>query len=250
VLNIAIPMAGLGSRFAEAGYDPPKPLIPIHGHPMIRWVIKNLTPSVQHRFIFMAQREHVLKHQLEPKLRKWAPGCEIVQVDGLTDGAARTVLLASEMIDNDEPLLIANSDQWINLDIDQFLEKVLTKTVDGTIMTMKSNDPKWSYVELDGSSFVTRLAEKEVISNTATVGVYAFLRGADFVNAAIEMIGAGDRVNGEFYVAPAYNWMIKRAKRIDTFDVGSESDGMFGLGIPSDLEFFREHPISQKVWFN
>jgi dTDP-glucose pyrophosphorylase len=248
MLNIVIPMAGRGSRFAEAGYLDPKPLIPIHGKPMIQWVIRNLSPKTEHRFIFIAQGEHLERYQLREKLNAWAPGSIVIALDEVTDGAARTVLMAKNHIDTDEPLVIANSDQWIEADINDFLGGMLEGVVDGTIMTMTANDPKWSFVAVDESGFAERVVEKEVISNLATVGIYGFTRGSDFVAAAESMIRDNFKVNNEFYVAPAYNWMISQKDKINTFSIGAEAAGMYGLGIPADLLIFSEHPISKRVW--
>jgi dTDP-glucose pyrophosphorylase len=248
MLNIVIPMAGRGSRFAEAGYQHPKPLIPIHGKPMIQWVIKNLSPKTEHRFIFVVQGEHLERYELSQKLEDWAPGSVVLALDSVTDGAARTVLAARDLIASEEPLVIANSDQWIDADFNEFLDGMLSGSVDGTIMTMTASDPKWSFVSLDNSGFAQQVVEKVVISDLATVGIYGFTRGSDFVDAVDAMIQENFKVNNEFYVAPAYNWMIADGKKVDTFSVGSEADGMFGLGIPEDLELFSELPISKQVW--
>ncbi len=248
MLNIVIPMAGRGSRFVEAGFKDPKPLIPIHGKPMIQWVIRNLSPQTEHRFIFIAQREHLERYKLEEKLKSWAPNSIVIALETVTDGAARTVLMARDLINYDEPLVIANSDQWIDANINDFLSEMLDGLVDGTIMTMTANDPKWSFVSVDESGFAERVVEKEVISNLATVGIYGFTRGSDFVDAAESMIRDNFKVNNEFYVAPAYNWMISKKDKINTFNIGAEAHGMYGLGIPEDLILFSQHPISKRVW--
>ena len=117
MINIVIPMAGAGSRFAAAGYKDPKPLISVNGIAMINLVINNLTPKTDHRFIFVCQQSHIDEYDLIAKLSNWAPGCEVVGLNGLTDGAACTVLAAEKWIDNDASLMIANSDQYIDLNI-------------------------------------------------------------------------------------------------------------------------------------
>ena len=240
-------MAGAGSRFTQAGYKDPKPLIPIHGIPMIRAVIENLKPDIPHRFIFICQKEHVKAYKLSDKFKQWAPDSIIIELDEITEGAACTVLTAQSLIDNDEPLMIANSDQYVDADIDHYLNKIATDALDGLIMTMKANDPKWSFAGMGADGLVTCVVEKEVISDEATVGIYNFKRGYDFVAGAKEMIERGERVNGEFYVAPVYNKLISNGKKIGVFNIGSEGKGMYGLGIPSDLNYFLENPISQQV---
>ncbi len=247
MLNIVIPMAGLGSRFARAGYALPKPLIPVHGVPMIRLVIENIRPSTPHRFVFIAQRAHDDAYGLREKLNAWAPGCEIVLLDGLTEGAACTVLTARDAIDGAAPLMIANSDQYVDIAIDPYVEAMAARNLDGLIMTMQADDPKWSFAGLDDQGMVTRVVEKQVISPHATVGIYNFARGQDFVGGADRMIARDERVNGEFYVAPVYNEMIANGARIGVHDIGAEGSGMYGLGIPADLDLFLALPLSTRA---
>lgn len=247
MLNIVIPMAGAGSRFAKAGYKDPKPLIPVDGVPMIRLVIENLRPSRAHRFVFICQEAHVAAYGLREKLTAWAPGCEIVGLNGLTEGAACSVLTAREFIDNGDELMIANSDQYVDVAIDDYLADQDDRGLDGLIMTMTADDPKWSFAEVAADGLVRRVVEKEVISDEATVGIYNFRRGADFVAAADDMIARDLRVNGEFYVAPTYDRLIAAGGKVGVHNVGSEAAGMYGLGIPADLELFLTLPVLDKA---
>jgi dTDP-glucose pyrophosphorylase len=247
VLTIVIPMAGRGSRFADAGYALPKPLIPIHGVPMIEVVVSNLAPAEPARFVFLCQADHLKAYAFEADLRHAAPGCEIVPVDGITEGAACTVLLAEHVIDPDDVLVIANSDQWVDRTMDEHLSALRGDDLDGLIMTMTADDPKWSFVRLGDGGRVTEVVEKVVISDEATVGIYTFARGGDFVRAAKAMIAADERVNGEFYVAPVYNQLIAEGARIGIDNVGAEGAGMYGLGIPADYEGFLKLPLSLRA---
>lgn len=242
MLNIVIPMAGRGSRFAQVGYKLPKPLIEIHGHPMIEYVVKNIKPKQENRFIFICLKEHLEKYDLAKKLELLAPGCVVVTVEEVTDGAACTVLLAEQYIDNENPLMIANSDQYIDMDVNEYLLAI--QGYDGGIMTMPANDPKWSFIRYDENCLVTEVREKEVISNEATVGIYNYRTGSDFVHFAHQMIKKNIRVNNEFYVAPVYNEMIAAGRKLTFFNVGS---GMYGLGVPEDLNTFEQTPLSMKV---
>jgi NDP-sugar pyrophosphorylase family protein len=247
VHTILVPMAGRGSRFADAGYELPKPLIPVHGVPMIELVVANLRPRTPARFVFVCQREHLGRFDLERRLRQIAPGCGIVAIDGITEGAACTVLLAEHEIDPGAPLTIANSDQWVDTDIDRHFAVMRDEALDGLIMTMTADDPKWSYAMLDESRAVCHVVEKEVVSAEATVGIYSFRTGAAFVRAARAMIAAGKRVNGEFYVAPVYNELIAEGALVGFDNIGSEGAGMYGLGIPADLEAFVALPVSREA---
>ena len=249
MLNIVIPMAGAGSRFAKAGFADPKPLIPVFGKPMIQLVIDNLTPACDHQFIFICQRTHVKEYGLREKLARFAPGAELIEIDGLTEGAACTVLKAADLIDSQNPLMIANSDQYVDTNINQYLAIESGRHLDGLIMTMKATHPKWSFAATDDAGFVTLVAEKDPISDDATVGIYNFAHGADFVLAANQMIAKDLRVNGEFYVAPVYNEMIGRGAKIGIANIGDDQgNGMFGIGTPEDLRLFIDNPKVQ-AWF-
>ncbi len=241
MLNIVIPMAGYGSRFAKAGYVLPKPLIPVKGVPMIQAVLENLKPSVEHRFILICQKEHLVKHPLRELIHSVSPGAEVIGIDGVTEGAACTVLLAKELINTDEPMMIANCDQYVDISLDTYLEGMSKGGYDGYIMTMTADDPKWSFIKFDEQGLVSTVVEKQVISDEATVGIYNYAKGSDFVKAAEEMIAANDRVNGEFYVAPVYNYLYAKGCRIGYMNIGSERNGMYGLGIPEDLVYFNEN---------
>jgi NDP-sugar pyrophosphorylase family protein len=246
-LQIVIPMAGRGLRFANAGYSTPKPLIPLAGRPMIEWVIENIRPQRAHRFIFLCLAEHLQVHPEVPaKLRQLCSGCEIVPVATVTEGAACTVLLARKWIDSDDPLMIANSDQLVELDINKYLAAADTDGVSGLIMTFWADHPKWSYCRLRTDGAVTEVVEKQVVSNEATVGIYNFRRGRNYVRAADQMIAANLRVNNEFYVAPTYNQLIHEGARIITMKTGREGSGMHGIGTPEDLEIFKKSTFFQQ----
>ena len=247
MLEIVVPMAGRGSRFATVGYSQPKPLIPVKGVPMIQLVIANLTPRRPHSFTFICQREHLDRFGLADHLTRWAPGCRVIGIDRVTEGAACTVLLARDQIATDSPLMIANCDQYIDADIDSYLAKMDDDRLDGLIMTMTADHPKWSYVGFDDSGRVSRVVEKEVISDQATVGIYNFACGNDFVRAAERMIDRDLRVNGEFYVAPTYNQLIEDGAKIGVYDIGGVGAGMYGLGVPEDLIAFEGLELADRA---
>jgi len=238
MINIVVPMAGHGSRFSKAGYKIPKPLIPVDERTMIELVIDNLRPSQDHRFIFICQAEHLRNYPLRTKLEAKAPGCKIIEVMNVTEGAACTVLLAKAFINNQDQLMIANCDQYVDVNINEYIAVLDDPSVDGLIMTMKACDKKWSYIKLNDRKEITLVVEKEVVSDEATVGIYNYQHGSDFVEAAENMIVKNLRVNNEFYVAPAYNEIIKGGGRIKHFNIGSLGQGMHGLGTPEDLMSF------------
>jgi dTDP-glucose pyrophosphorylase len=228
-MNILIPMAGAGSRFEKAGYTFPKPLIEVHGKPMIQKVVENI--NLDGRYIFIVQKEHYDRYALNYLLPLIAPGCEIIQVSDMTEGAACTTLLAKEFINNDTPLVTANSDQLI--EFNEGWHEQLSNGNDGNILTFKATHPKWSFAKVNDGK-VAEVAEKKPISDTATVGIYHWSKGSDYVKYAEQMIEKNVRVNNEFYVCPVFNEAIQDGKSIGVIPVKK----MWGLGTPEDLREF------------
>ena len=231
-LNVIIPMAGAGSRFANAGYTFPKPLIDVRGEPMIKVVVDSL--NIDANYIYIVQEEHYSKYNLESVLNLITPNCKIVRVNGFNGGAACHLLTAQPYIDNPAPLLIANSDQYVDWESNEFMYSM--QNVDGGILTFENCHPKWSYAKVDDEGYVTEVAEKKPISPHATVGIYYWKHGSDFVSAANAMIAANDKTNGEFYTCPAFNYAIKAGKKIKIFDIPKEC--MWGLGDPEQLDTY------------
>ena len=236
-MNILIPMAGAGSRFQQAGYTFPKPLIDVEGKPMIQVVVENL--NIEANYIYVVQKSHREKFNLDTMLNLITPGCRIVETEGITEGAACTALLAKDLIDSDSPLFFANSDQFVEWDSNEFMYKMNETDCDGGIVTFRSAHPKWSFAKIDERGLVTEVAEKNPISDIATVGFYYWKKGSDFVKCAESMIEKEIRVNNEFYVCPVFNEAICDGKQIRIFDV----DKMWGLGTPEDLKHYLENRI-------
>jgi len=236
-MNVIIPMAGRGKRFNDVGYSFPKPLIDVNGKPMIQIIIENLNLTGKH--IFICQKEHIKKFAIYDLMNLLKPNSKIISVDKITQGAAETVLLAKDLINNDDELIIANSDQWIDWNNQHFLSFMRKKDADGGIVSFISTHPKWSYVRInDETSLVEEVAEKRPISNIATAGIYYYKHGKDFVAAAEQMIKKNIRTNNEFYVAPAFNEMISMHKIIHIYPIAE----MRGLGTPEDLHQFINSP--------
>ncbi len=239
MINIVIPMAGLGSRFSDAGYENPKPFIDVAGKPMIERVMDNLNVE-DANFILLVRKEHIDKYQkyiesLQVKYRS-----SIFPISELTQGTACTVLLAREKINNAMPLIIANSDQIVDIDLNEYVSDAAKRKLDGSILTFSNlqKDPKWSFARLDNENYVTEVREKVAISTNATVGIYYFRKGLDFVEGAIDMILQQDTVNDEYYTCPVYNYLVKKNLKIGIFEI-LESQ-MHGIGTPSDLNNYLD----------
>ena len=236
-LNILIPMAGAGTRFKEAGYIFPKPLIEIDNKPMIQWVIESL--KLEGNYIFIVQKQHQEKYNINSVLKILKPNCKIIELDHITEGAACTTLLAKKFINSGNPLIIANSDQYILWNSIKSMYNFNSKKIDGGILTFEAIHPKWSYAKVDKNNLVSEVAEKKVISKNATVGVYYWKKGSDYVKYAESMIKKNLRIKNEFYVCPVYNEAIREKKKI----IIDKVKEMHGLGTPDDLNNF----ISKKI---
>ena len=234
-MNVLIPMAGAGSRFAQAGYTFPKPLIEVNGKPMIQVVVDNL--NIDAHYVFIVQEEHFHKYNLKQVLNLIKPGCDIVTINGITEGAAVTTLLAKEYINSNEPLLIANSDQIVEWNSNECLYAFDADEIDGGILTFKATHPKWSYAKIGDNGFVSEVAEKNPISDNATVGIYYWKHGSDYVKYAEDMIQKNIRTNNEFYVCPVFNQAIEDGKKIRV----KEIEKLWGIGTPEDLNYYLEN---------
>lgn len=233
-MKILIPMAGEGSRFVKEGYTFPKPLIDVKGKPMIQVVVENLDFDAE--YIFLVRKEHLEKYSgLKTTLNRITNGkFKIVEVDGLTEGAACTALLAKALINNDDDLLIANSDQVVEYSPENFTTIKSLTNADGMVFVFRAVHPKWSFIKTNSRGIITEIAEKNPISDMATCGIYWYRKGSDFVNAAESMIKKDIRVNNEFYIAPVYNEMIADGSKLVPFFVHR----MHGIGTPEDLNSY------------
>ena len=236
-IQIVIPMAGEGSRFQKAGYTVPKPFIDVKGKHMIQWVIDNvISTKYKLEFIFLCREQHIESH-LMSFINTRGFSYKIVPVKTLTEGAACTVLLAKDLLNPELPLVVVNSDQYLEWNADSFYASLLNPSYDGVISTFYSpdrSDTKWSFVELDENTLITKVAEKIWLGPNATTGIYGWKRTSDYILYVEQMIKKNIRVNNEFYVCPVYNEAIQDSKKIRYF----ECKKLWGLGVPSDLDYF------------
>ena len=225
--NLLLPIAGNGQRFIDAGYSVPKPLIEINGKTILDRSLESVKTD-NCNLIFIIREDHCKEHNLNLVLRSKYKDCKIVIIPGLTDGALSTCLIAKEHIDNNEPLIIFTPDCYFEPQIDP--EKI-DEELDGMVCVFESDSPAHSYVLLD-KEYVSKIAEKKVISNLAIGGLYYWKKGTDFVKYGSEMIERNERINGEFYVAPVFNKLIQKGGNVG-IDRNTKHDIM---GTPEDLE--------------
>ena len=243
-MNIVIPLGGLGKRFEDEGFLDPKPLIPIDGKPMIIWAIESL--GISGNFIFIL-RKSPSSDSIKYVIKEHIPDCVIEEIDYLTDGPASTCLVAKSYINNNEKLIIANCDQIMWWNGDYFLNAANHTDYDGMIVTYYANTSKNSYATLDKRGYVSSIKEKEVISNISLNGIHYWKCGKYFVESAEQMIAQNDRaINGEFYIGPSYNYMIKNNKKIGIFHIPEFQHN--AVGTPDDLrEFTRKNSTNEHL---
>ena len=226
-------MAGRGSRFEEQGYTDKKPFIDVNGKPMIHRVIENLGMEFdkEYMFILICLQEDYDKYDFTEFEKVIGHNSyDVVILDDVTEGAAQTVLTAKHLINDDTPLMTMNSDQLVDWDIERLFE--MCEQFDGVIPCFYGEGNAWSYARTLDNGYVQEVAEKKQISKYATAGYYYWKKGSDFVKYAEQMIKDNSRTNGEFYVAPVYNWAVRDGKRVGVFMV----DKCYSLGTPEDLQ--------------
>ena len=235
-IQLVIPAAGLGSRFANAGYKTSKPLIKVGNSEMILWVISNFELIAGDSIVVISREQDdlaMVRRRISPEI-----DYHNIQIRSVTDGPASTVNLAREILNPELPLIVANSDQYVSSSLNGFLSEVRAGLMDGCVLTMKARGSKWSYVERKPGEEIKRVVEKQQISDEATVGIYAWKNANLYFNSYDEMLASNDRVNGEFYVAPTYNYLIRDGLRIGAFHIGNVENAVHGLGTPEDLDVF------------
>jgi len=230
-LNIVIPMAGLGDRFRKKGFTVDKPLIDINGNHMIELVLDSL--GLKGDFIFIINNKSKNSEKLKSVLKNKSVNCKIIEIDYITDGPASTCLLAEKYINNDKPLLITNCDQIMKWDSNNFEDFIQNTKADGVVVTYNTLTEKNSYVKLDGEGHAIEFAEKKIISEHSLNGIHYWKHGKDFINSTKSMIDKNIRVNGEFYIAPTFNEMVKLGKKILTYRI--DKNNHWAVGTPEDL---------------
>jgi hypothetical protein len=238
-IQLVIPAAGLGSRFASVGISTPKPLIDVLNLPMIAWVIGNFSLNNLDKIIIVTRPELKLKENLYPFLTKLRCEVEFIYASHVTQGPAISVALAEESLDMNQALIVANSDQYVSANLTHFVDEVRRATAAGQILTMSATGSKWSYIRRNQNGLVSEVKEKVEISDEATVGIYGWSEARNYFKSLDLMISLNDRTNGEFYVAPSYNYLISKGLKISAHHIGDVENQVHGFGTPEDLDLFN-----------
>jgi dTDP-glucose pyrophosphorylase len=246
-INLVLPSAGLGSRFSQTGETRPKPLISVFNLPMIMWVLLNFPLDSSDRVWIICQSKHELPSKLANFTCKLPFDLEFLEIDGITEGPASTVALVFDEIDDNEALIVANTDQYVFENLMEFTTKVREGKSDGQILTMRASSNAWSYVGRDSKGNINQVKEKVQISNEATVGIYGWSHASDAKASFANSFAGNLRTNNEFYVAPTYNFMIDQGLNVETIMVGDHGIAVHGLGTPADLNAFLRNPVAKRI---
>lgn len=241
---LLVPMAGRGQRFVDDGYTTPKQFIDVGGHPMIEWSFQSFDWE-ECEVIFVVRRDHISEFNVDSRLKQlFGNDITVIAAEQDTAGTVSSCLLAKKYINKDVPLGITTLDVYFE---PKFKLSEMSTEHDGCLLTIKTDNPAYSYSKLGGNGFVVETAEKQVISEHGNVGYYCFTRGSDFVKYAEEMVARDIRSKNEFYVAPLYNLLIQNGKQITIHQISSQ----YHMGTPSELNTFMETDfvrLNNEIW--
>lgn len=227
-------MAGEGTRFPRDTYKIPKPLIDIDGSPMIERAINSLGLTGTYHFVI---RKDSYYDQVCTLLHSIFSSPKIISVEETTEGPASSCLLFRDYVNNEEELVIANCDQIMWWDPELFLTSARYYKYDGLVVTYTTTTPKNSYARINRNAFVQEIREKEVISDISLNGIHYWRKGKYFVQSAESMIKSNDRApNGEFYVGPSYNHMIRSGLKVGIHHIPNWQHNP--VGVPEDLQIY------------
>lgn len=241
-LNVLIPSAGLGKRFNS---NIPKPLLDVHGKPMLVRVLENFNQIKNINFFVCILKEHENTFKIKENIKQFIDiPINYVIIDVLQDGPAKSCYLSKPYINDEDPLIIVNCDQIIfDLNLKNFLNFANRNDADGVVGTFFSNSPKNSYIKLNDSGFVVQIKEKEILSNYATNGLHYWKKSKYFFDSCDIMFSKNDKTLNEFYVAPSYNYMINEGMKVLQYFFNEH----FPIGIPEDLERFKKLKFHENI---
>ena len=238
-MNVIVMMAGDSKGFHSDGEHYSKFLLEIDRKPMVEHVVDNIQSILtNNKVVFVINQEDNARHFLGNVIKLLFPGAKIAIVGNNVAGAAISSLLAIEHISKDEPLLIINGDQIIDIDFQSVIDSFGNSNLDAGVVVFNAVHPRWSYVKCDDSDYVVEAAEKKPISNWATAGFYYYKKTEEYIDHAKKMILKGAHVNNLYYICPVFNEMILSQKKISTFKIKSEKYHSFMS--PSKVEIYRQ----------
>ncbi len=243
-MKILIPLAGRDEVFRNHGFLFAKPLVEIDGRTLIEHAFDCIKTTGDAKYVFVIRKEDDLRFHLRDVLRLLAPDAAIIRADGDTAGAACTALLAIDEINDDDELVIANSDQVIDTNLGEAIAAFRRQELDAGTIVFDSVHPRWSFVKTNEKGLVIEAAEKRPLSRNATAGFYYFRRASDFIKAAQRMILKGAAINGGYFVCPTFNELILDQKRVGIYRI--DRDRYISLATPQAVEDYEQTLAARK----
>ena len=232
-----MPMAGEGSRFANAGWTTPKPLIELNGEPLFKHAISSVADDdIEMKYSFIVRQEHIDKYNIDEGIKDFLPEANVFSVMKTTRGAVETCLIAESAIEDNDAVIVMDCDlEFRSIQFVETIKSILAKSIDevngGALVSFDSNEPKYSYAEIDSNGYVIRTAEKEVISNHALCGAYFFSSGKRFKEIAHQLLDEPEFKKPEYYVSLLYNYMLVNGERVYL----SPMEEYYSYGTPEEL---------------
>ena len=243
-LQIVVPAAGAGRRYAEAGYDVPKPLVPVAGVPMVVRAVRDL-PAAD-RVVFVVREEHVRQFQIDKELKRHVPRCEIVTVDRLTEGQACTVRLAAEALQPDWPVIVAACDNTHVYDREKLARLMSDPAIECLIWTYRGDTrvlaapEQHGWVRVKGDRVVEVSCKRPIsespLNDHVVSGFFSFRTARRMIDTIDAMVEADVRIKGEFYMDTVPNLLVAEGLDVRVFEVQK----YIGWGTPRDLEDFQK----------
>lgn len=200
-------------------YQYPKPLIDLHGKPLIEYVIDNISSLDGINKIYFIVNEAICsKYHLDNTITLLSPKAEVVYLKSTTSGAVCSILMAIDQIPKNEECIIVNSDQILNTDLNSHVNYFRKNNLDAGVITFNSVHPRWSYVLTDSNGAI-QFAEKNPISKHAIAGFYYFKTFESFVSNACKTIIDDDQLDGKFYVSSVLNQLILAGLKINNSEI-------------------------------
>lgn len=234
-LHVIMPMAGAGSRFVNAGWSTPKPLIELDGQPLFKWAIDSVKiDNVPMKYSFVVRQEHIDNYNIDTTIKSYFPEANVFAVEQTTRGAVETCLIAEPVIDDNDAVIVIDCD--LKFKSKQFEQVIIDAlkfdNIGGALVSFNSNSPKYSYAEIDSDGYVIRTTEKEVISNNALCGAYFFSNGKSFKTIAHQILVEAEFNKPEYYVSLLYNYLLSAGKKIQMTSL----DDYNSYGTPDEIK--------------
>ena len=235
-----MPMAGEGSRFANAGWTTPKPLIELNGNPLFKHAISSVAADdIDMKYSFIVRQEHIDKYRIDEGIKSFLPEANVFSVQKTTRGAVETCLIAESAIDDHDAVIVMDCDlEFRSKQFVEIIKSILSKSIEevngGALVSFESSEPKYSYAELGADGLVCRTAEKEVISNHALCGAYFFSAGKRFKEIAHQLLNEPEFKKPEYYVSLLYNYMLAEGEKVHL----APMEEYYSYGTPEELAHY------------